>query len=580
MPPLALSYTDLLGSFNIRIDPSPQQSDHSLSEDEEQEQEEDSSGVQVSSPSDLGGHGYQDPYGEWAQLSYPDELKPSDSASRPRASRQGNTHNPTHGSRPASGSGRRNLPRRRVQERESLSRRHRPPSSESLESVDSAEEVQTSYRPWERARGFWPHMTPAHAHSSSPASSQLYPYGGAQSANYLPPNALHPSDQMIRLGHQNQGAAPYGHSLYGYGPHGQYGPSVPPLYMHDQFPGHRAHGHHGVSPFRSERPSSTRQSMPHAVPLHGPSYNGRPTGPHELTPYGPGSYYHAFPESHHVISDMISNTHFDPYPRVPSPTRVGSDAPSKNDPIARLEKLIIEERTEREARETARQTAIEEAEAAKAAKEERAAHEKKIILEAAALAREEAEQKAAEEAAKAKQEAEKAAAEAAAEAAAAATEAANAANKPPPEKKKPIKFKDAVGRKFSFPFDLCCTWQVTLQTLPLMIVRSDLMLAFYPQGMEELIRQAFLHIEVIGPHVAEGHYDLVGPNGDIILPQVWETVIEPDWTITMHMWPIPEKSKTPEPQPGVLSDGPGSLEDDIALLAPGPPKKKSDVGKS
>jgi hypothetical protein len=59
--------------------------------------------------------------------------------------------------------------------------------------------------------------------------------------------------------------------------------------------------------------------------------------------------------------------------------------------------------------------------------------------------------------------------------------------------------------------------------------------------MEDLINQAFLHIDIIGPHVAEGHYDLVGPNGDIILPQVWETVIEPDWTITMHMWPIPEE---------------------------------------
>lgn len=65
--------------------------------------------------------------------------------------------------------------------------------------------------------------------------------------------------------------------------------------------------------------------------------------------------------------------------------------------------------------------------------------------------------------------------------------------------------------------------------------------------MEELIRQAFLHVDVIGQHVAEGHYDLVGPNGDIILPQVWQTVIEPDWSITMHMWPIPEKPKEPEP---------------------------------
>ena len=41
----------------------------------------------------------------------------------------------------------------------------------------------------------------------------------------------------------------------------------------------------------------------------------------------------------------------------------------------------------------------------------------------------------------------------------------------------------------------------------------------------------------------------MGPNGEIILPQVWETVVEPDWSITMHMWPMeePEKPKPPEP---------------------------------
>ena len=46
--------------------------------------------------------------------------------------------------------------------------------------------------------------------------------------------------------------------------------------------------------------------------------------------------------------------------------------------------------------------------------------------------------------------------------------------------------------------------------------------------MQELIRQAFLHIEVIGQHVASGHYDLIGPTGEIILPQVWEMIIEPN----------------------------------------------------
>jgi hypothetical protein len=93
--------------------------------------------------------------------------------------------------------------------------------------------------------------------------------------------------------------------------------------------------------------------------------------------------------------------------------------------------------------------------------------------------------------------------------------------------------------------------------------------------MEELIRQAFLHVEVIGPHVAEGHYDLVGPNGDIILPQVWETVIEPDWTVTMHMWPIPEKPKDDEPPPPPAVD-----ENAIVTIVEGSKKKSGAIGMS
>ena len=67
--------------------------------------------------------------------------------------------------------------------------------------------------------------------------------------------------------------------------------------------------------------------------------------------------------------------------------------------------------------------------------------------------------------------------------------------------------------------------------------------------MEDLIRQAFLHVDIIGPHVADGHYDLVGPNGEIILPQVWETMVEPEWAVTMHMWPMPEPSQPEELKP-------------------------------
>ncbi|KAK2046785.1 hypothetical protein LZ31DRAFT_438103, partial [Colletotrichum somersetense] len=54
-----------------------------------------------------------------------------------------------------------------------------------------------------------------------------------------------------------------------------------------------------------------------------------------------------------------------------------------------------------------------------------------------------------------------------------------------------IRFKDAVGRKFRFPYELVKTWS----------------------GMEELIKQVFVHVDVIGPHVQEGHYDLISPEG-------------------------------------------------------------------
>ncbi|KAH7555664.1 hypothetical protein BM1_07287 [Bipolaris maydis] len=98
----------------------------------------------------------------------------------------------------------------------------------------------------------------------------------------------------------------------------------------------------------------------------------------------------------------------------------------------------------------------------------------------------------------------------------------------PSEPKEPINFKDAVGRKFTFPYHLIKSWK----------------------GMEELIKQAFLHVDVIGPHVHQGHYDLVGPDGQVILPQVWQALVQPGWNVTMHMWPMPEASQhAPPPGP-------------------------------
>lgn len=65
--------------------------------------------------------------------------------------------------------------------------------------------------------------------------------------------------------------------------------------------------------------------------------------------------------------------------------------------------------------------------------------------------------------------------------------------------------------------------------------------------MEGLIHQAFLHVEPIGQHVHDGHFDLIGPDGEIILPQVWETMVKPDWAIVMQMWPMPERKPPPLP---------------------------------
>jgi len=89
--------------------------------------------------------------------------------------------------------------------------------------------------------------------------------------------------------------------------------------------------------------------------------------------------------------------------------------------------------------------------------------------------------------------------------------------------------------------------------------------------MEELISQAFLHVEGLGEHVANGHYDLVGPDGEIIPPQNWEHIIEPDWSITMHMWPfeIPtDRPSIPLPPPFPHSK-PIKIEQAMAYNFPG-----------
>lgn len=248
---------------------------------------------------------------------------------------------------------------------------------------------------------------------------------------------------------------------------------------------------------------------------------------------------------------------------------------AKHDEIEDLKNKIRAQEAAQQKREN-EWIALREAEAAaRAAEKARIEEEKKRqqeLAEARKKAKEDAEAKAADAAKKAKEEHEAAVkkakeeheaklaeaekAKADLEAAKKALEADIAKNKPSPDSEKlPIRFKDAVGRKFSFPWHICKTWK----------------------GMESLIKQAFLHVDTIGDHVHAGHYDLTGPDGEIILPQVWDTMVQPDWDITMHLWPM-EEEKPQDPLVDFAHLGLGG--DYMGIVGDGKKKGKKDGKKA
>lgn len=109
-----------------------------------------------------------------------------------------------------------------------------------------------------------------------------------------------------------------------------------------------------------------------------------------------------------------------------------------------------------------------------------------------------------------------------------------------------IQFKDSVGRKFRFPFEVVKTWSVSWHhSIPArhsgspsrpFEARTE---SHAEQGMEKLIKQPFLNDNRIGGQVHSGHYDLIDPEGEIILPQTWKYFVRPDWSIEMKVWPRP-----------------------------------------
>ena len=55
--------------------------------------------------------------------------------------------------------------------------------------------------------------------------------------------------------------------------------------------------------------------------------------------------------------------------------------------------------------------------------------------------------------------------------------------------------------------------------------------------MESLLANSFSHDPTVNVQTLGSRFDIVGPNGDIILPAVWESVIQPGWVLELRPWP-------------------------------------------
>lgn len=185
--------------------------------------------------------------------------------------------------------------------------------------------------------------------------------------------------------------------------------------------------------------------------------------PPATVPYAAASSAGYFPPYHAPYQIPPYYPSFSP-PNAASTSKSSSPAPQPASDVTleAVKKLLEEQKLEAQDRdkaiEAAKKAEREKIEAEKAAADQRAAENKKFADDAtaeaekkAAKALEEEKTKAAEELKKAKEEAEKELAE----------KVAAAKAPPPAEKKAPIKFKDAVGRKFQFPYHLCATWDVS-----------------------------------------------------------------------------------------------------------------------
>ena len=66
------------------------------------------------------------------------------------------------------------------------------------------------------------------------------------------------------------------------------------------------------------------------------------------------------------------------------------------------------------------------------------------------------------------------------------------------------------------------------------------------KDMSKLIEQSFAHRDASeGRDIIDGRCDLTGPNGEIILQSLWESLVNPGWEVKMKMWEPTVTNKLP-----------------------------------
>ena len=54
--------------------------------------------------------------------------------------------------------------------------------------------------------------------------------------------------------------------------------------------------------------------------------------------------------------------------------------------------------------------------------------------------------------------------------------------------------------------------------------------------MENLIKRSLTHVESMDSEIFRGRYDILSPSGEIILPEIWDSVVMPGWIVELRFW--------------------------------------------